>query len=108
MVVVDMTDPMLSGAEANGIFQVLLSQFIAMPSDSAKLAVFDETHKYMQSSSKDELSATIVSTVRQMRHNKVRIVVSTQSPKTIPPELLELVSVTLIHRFHSLDWFAYH
>ena len=65
-----------------------------MPSDNAKLAVFDEAHKYLQNSTMDELSGTIVSTVRQMRHNGVRVVVSTQSPKTLPPELLELVSVT--------------
>ena len=107
MVVVDLTDPMLSASEANGIFQVLLSLFISIPSDHPKLAVFDEAHKYLQNSTKDELSSTIVSIVRQMRHNGVRTVISTQSPNTIPAELLELVSITLIHRFHSMDWFGY-
>lgn len=104
MVVVD---PMLSSSEANGIFQVLLTLFISIPSDHPKLAVFDEAHKYLHHSTKDELSSTIVSTVRQMRHNGVRTVISTPSPNTIPAELLELVSITLIHRFHSMDWFGY-
>ena len=35
------------------------------------------------------------------------MVVSTQSPKALAPELLELSSVVVLHRFHSLDWFHY-
>jgi hypothetical protein len=30
-----------------------------------------------------------------------------QSPLALAPELLELVSVAFLHRFHSADWFAY-
>ena len=35
------------------------------------------------------------------------MIVSTQSPKALAPELLELVSVAVLHRFHSRDWFNY-
>lgn len=40
-----------------------------------------------------------------MRHDGLRLLVSTQSPRSLPPELLELTSVALLHRFHSSDWF---
>lgn len=109
LVVVDLTDPMLSGQEANGIFEVVLSMFVAIPATNkvGKLVVFDEAHKYIQPISSDPLSQKIVSIVRQMRHHGVRFAISTQSPKAIPPELLELCSVALLHHFHSRDWFAY-
>lgn len=44
---------------------------------------------------------------RLMRQDGVRLVVSTQSPKALAPELLELVSVAVLHRFHSQDWWTY-
>jgi hypothetical protein len=37
----------------------------------------------------------------------MRLVVSTQSPRALAPELLELVTVAVLHRFHSADWFTY-
>ncbi len=53
------------------------------------------------------MSAAIVTTARLMRHDGIRLLVSTQSPNTLAPELLELLSVAVLHRFHSHDWFAY-
>ena len=32
---------------------------------------------------------------------------STQSPKALAPELLELVTIAALHHFHSPDWFSY-
>jgi hypothetical protein len=55
----------------------------------------------------DGLSAAIVNIARQMRHDGIRLVVGTQSPRALAPELLELVTVAVIHRFHSKDWFSY-
>ncbi|KAI8912900.1 hypothetical protein DFJ77DRAFT_431877 [Powellomyces hirtus] len=107
LIIVDLTDPMMSGPEANGIFQVMLSKFLTTPTRAGKLAVFDEAHKYLQHSGNDGLSAALVSAVRQMRHHGIRLAISTQSPKVLPPELLELLSVALIHRCHSKDWFQY-
>lgn len=37
----------------------------------------------------------------------MRLVVITQSPKALGPELLELVSVAVLHQFHSQDWWTY-
>ena len=55
----------------------------------------------------DGLSAAIVNIARQMRHDGMRLVVGTQSPRALAPELLELVTVAVIHQLHSNDWFSY-
>jgi hypothetical protein len=51
--------------------------------------------------------AAVVNVARTMRHDGMRLVVSTQSPRALARELLELVSVAVLHRFHSRDWFAH-
>jgi hypothetical protein len=95
LVVADLTDPMLSPAEANGVFQVLLEQFRQKKLPCGKVVVCDEAHKYFDTKAKggDGLANSIVDTVRLMRHEGIRVVVSTQSPLTMPPELLELATV---------------
>lgn len=112
LIIADLTDPMLSADEANGIFQVLLEQFRikSLKPGVGKVVVFDEAHKYLSSqggTGKDELSQAIVNTVRLMRHEGIRVLISTQSPLALPSELLELVSVTIAHHFQSRDWFSY-
>ena len=109
LVVADLTDPLLASDEANGIFQVLVEQFRAAPStaDCGKLLALDEAHKFMDGSVSDGLSNAIVNAARLMRHDGLRLAVSTQSPKALAPELLELVSVAVLHRFHSQDWYSY-
>lgn len=65
----------------------------------------DGAQKYLEGG--DGLAHSIVDTVRLMRHEGIRVVVSTQSPLTMPPELLELSTVAVLHSFHSNDWFRY-
>jgi hypothetical protein len=109
LVVADLTDPLLSSQEANGIFQVLTEQFRTVPlSDGCgKVLALDEAHKFMSGEASDGLSNAIINAARLMRHDGMRVVVSTQSPKALAPELLELVTVAILHRFHSRDWFTY-
>ncbi|KAJ3314385.1 hypothetical protein HDV04_000347 [Boothiomyces sp. JEL0838] len=104
LVVVDLTDPMMSANEANGIFQVLLAMFLNRA--GPKLVVFDEAHKYLDANT-SPLSASIITSVRQMRHHGLRIVISSQSPKSIPAEILDLSTLYLVHRFIAYDWFTY-
>lgn len=108
LAVADMTDPLLSGSEAAGVFEVLVEQFrtIHMPGVGKLLAV-DEAHKFMVGEKNDGLSNALVNVARLMRHDGIRLAVSTQSPKALAPELLELVTVAVLHRFHSGDWLAY-
>lgn len=42
--------------------------------------------------------------IRQQRHLATRVVISTQEP-TISPHLLDLCTVTIVHRFTSPQWF---
>lgn len=109
LVVADLTDPLLSSQEANGIFQVLTEQFRTVPSPDGcgKLLALDEAHKFMDGVGNDGLSNAIVNAARLMRHDGMRVIVSSQSPKALAPELLELVSIAVMHRFHSRDWFDY-
>eukprot|EP00899_Mesostigma_viride_P017724 jgi/Mesvir1/25953/Mv20945-RA.1 len=112
VVIADLTDPMMTVAEACGVFKVLLDNFRSLelsPQSTGKLIVFDEAHKYLtggSSASLNELSSTVVELVRQMRHHGMRIMISSQSPMTLPDELLELASLCIVHRFQSWDWFV--
>jgi hypothetical protein len=49
------------------------------------------------------LTNTLLSTVRLQRHLGARVIISTQEP-TISPALLDLSSVTIVHRFTSPEW----
>jgi hypothetical protein len=49
------------------------------------------------------LTETLLSTIRLQRHLAARIIISTQEP-TISPALLDLSSVTIVHRFTSPEW----
>jgi hypothetical protein len=46
---------------------------------------------------------TLLSTIRLQRHLGARIIVSTQEP-TVSPALLDLCSMTIVHRFTSPEW----
>jgi hypothetical protein len=46
---------------------------------------------------------TLLSTIRLQRHLGTRIIISTQEP-SISSALLDLSSVTIVHRFTSPEW----
>lgn len=43
--------------------------------------------------------------IRQQRHLATRVVISTQEPTMSPRLLLDLCTVTVVHRFKSPEWF---
>jgi hypothetical protein len=51
------------------------------------------------------LTENLLATIRLQRHLGARILISTQEP-TISPKLLDLCSVTVVHRFTSPDWLS--
>lgn len=107
MVVADLCDPLLAPSEANSIFAVLLEYF-RRHVPTSKLVLLDEAHKYLgDAPGQGGLSAALLNAVRLMRHEALRIAISTQSPRSLTPELLELVTVAAMHRFHSFDWHQY-
>jgi len=106
MVICDLTDSLLDMGDANRIFQVMLNKFERAPITGGKLVAFDEAHKYLEAAAGD-LCHDVVRLVRQMRHYGMRVIVSTQSPQVLNPELLELSSFVVMHRFFSPDWFSH-
>ncbi len=50
-----------------------------------------------------KLSNSLIATIRLQRHLAARIIIATQEP-TIDPRLLDLCSITLVHRFSSPEW----
>jgi hypothetical protein len=108
LVICDLTDSLLDMGDANRVFQVMLNKFerAPTPKGGGKLVAFDEAHKYLEAGA-GELCKDVVRLVRQMRHYGMRVIVSTQSPQVLNPELLELSSFVVMHRFFSPDWFAH-
>mmetsp|Transcript_19357 Transcript_19357/g.27219 ORF Transcript_19357/g.27219 Transcript_19357/m.27219 type:complete len:716 (+) Transcript_19357:294-2441(+) len=107
LIILDLTDPLLSKTEANSIFQVVTVQFRSLPVENGKFLVLDEAHKFMDGTNSDGLSEAIVNIARLMRHDGMRLAVSTQSPMNLSPALFELVSIAILHRFHSKDWWSF-
>jgi ATPase family associated with various cellular activities (AAA) len=112
LVIADLTDPVLSAEEANRIFQLLLQQFRTVR--KSKVVVLSEAHKYMKSSSSSSssdsssgLASELVHVARQLQQQNLRIVVSTQSPRVLPEELLELTTLVAVHSFQSHDWYKH-
>ena len=84
LIVADLTDPLLSPSEANGVFQVLLSTFRHKKLDGVgKVIAFDEAHRYMstQPGENDALAQEIMDCARLMRHDGLRLLISTQSQR---------------------------
>ena len=46
---------------------------------------------------------SLIAVIRQQRHLATRVIIATQEP-TISPKLLELSSMTIVHRFTSPNW----
>jgi hypothetical protein len=107
LVVADLTDPLLSKEDVNGLFEVMVEQFRTTPLQGGKVLALDEAHKFMNGTRSDNLSEAVVRVARLIRHEGMRLVVSTQSPRSLAPELLELSSVAVLHHFHSYDWLEY-
>lgn len=51
----------------------------------------------------NSLTNTLLSSIRLQRHLGTSVFISTQEP-TISPKLLDLCSITIVHRFSSPNW----
>ena len=60
---------------------------------------------HADNASSEAFTSTILKSVREQRHKAVRVIVATQEP-TVSPALLDLCSMTFVHRFTSPQWFA--
>lgn len=53
--------------------------------------------------SSSAFTESLLSVIRQQRHLATRVIIATQEP-TISPSLLDLSSMTIVHRFTSPAW----
>ncbi|KAL5357109.1 hypothetical protein BJX96DRAFT_143917 [Aspergillus floccosus] len=103
--ILDLSCPFVDGNTACILFRIAIDLFLYSHSARGKMIVADEAHKYMTDTpAAKELTDTFLNIIRQQRHLGVRTIISTQEP-TISPRLIDLCSVTVIHRFSSPEWF---
>jgi len=105
LTIIDLTDPVIDPDSACVLFDICLALFVERTT-CQKVVALDEAHNYMRANSEASavFTSTILKNVREQRHKGVRVIVATQEP-TINPQLLDLCSVTIVHRFTSPDWY---
>jgi hypothetical protein len=106
LTIIDLTDPVIDPDSACVLFDICLSVFIQQTA-CGKIVALDEAHNYMteDGNSAKAFTEKLLRTVREQRHQAVRVVVATQEP-SINPQLLDLCSITMVHRCTSPAWFA--
>ncbi|KAI1680238.1 hypothetical protein KJE20_10878 [Pyrenophora tritici-repentis] len=105
LTIVDLTDPVIDADSACVLFDICLSVFIQQ-TKCGKIVALDEAHNYMTEGSGAAKAFTekLLRTVREQRHQAVRVVIATQEP-SINTQLLDLCSITMVHRCTSPAWF---
>lgn len=58
-----------------------------------------------QSAAANFFTENLLMVIREQRHKGTRVIIATQEP-TISPKLLDLCSMTFVHRFTSPEWMA--
>lgn len=105
LVIVDLRDEFIVKDEALGLFVIMLNIFSGVREFDGKhfnkFIVFDEAHKYMDNK---DLTGSIVTAIREMRHKGVSIMIASQDPPSLPNEIIELSSLVLLHKFNSPQW----
>lgn len=105
LIIVDLRDEFIEKDEALGLFVVMLNIFSGVKTFNNtpfnKFIVFDEAHKYMDNK---DLTNSIVTSIREMRHKGVSIMIASQDPISLPNEIIELSSIVLLHKFNSPQW----
>ncbi|PLB49299.1 hypothetical protein P170DRAFT_408430 [Aspergillus steynii IBT 23096] len=105
LTIIDLSCPCISPDTACCLFDICLSIFLEQDQSVGRVVALDEAHKYMNSSAEaSAFTKALLAVVRLQRHLGVRIIISTQEP-TISTDLLNLCSVTIVHRFTSPEWF---
>ncbi|MGW5651096.1 methylation-associated defense system ATP-binding protein MAD8 [Streptomyces humi] len=104
LIVVDLRSDDIEKSDALSLFVVLMHLFSEATDEGRpfnKLVVFDEAHKYADSG---DLVTGLVSSVREMRHKGMSVLVASQDPPSVPSELIELSTHMVLHRFTSPAW----
>lgn len=114
LTIIDLSDPFVDASTACVLFDICLSIILKRHKEAVtanKIApgliiTLDEAHKFLDKAipSADIFTASLLTTIREQRHNAARVIIATQEP-TISEKLLDLCSVSIVHRFNSPAWF---
>ncbi|GKZ38702.1 hypothetical protein AbraIFM66950_011071 [Aspergillus brasiliensis] len=103
--ILDLSCPFVDQSTACILFRIAIELFLHTYPSRGKMIVADEAHKYMTDTPAAKvLTETFLTIIRQQRHLGVRTIISTQEP-TISSRLIDLCSLTVIHRFTSPEWY---
>ncbi|KAL9127250.1 MAG: hypothetical protein Q9217_003830 [Psora testacea] len=104
LTIVDLSCPFVDDSAACAMFDIVMALFIGERGKAGRIVALDEAHKFMTgTSSGNTFTESLLSVIRQQRHLATRVIIATQEP-TISPSLLDLSSMTIIHRFTSPAW----
>ncbi|KAB8339324.1 hypothetical protein FH972_022257 [Carpinus fangiana] len=104
LTIVDLSDPFIDPGSACSLFDMCLALFLEHDTKLGRVVALDEAHKFMTTTdASNDFTESLLQLIREQRHKGARIVISTQEP-TISPRLLDLCSMTLVHRFTSPAW----
>ncbi|KAI9896756.1 hypothetical protein N3K66_008928 [Trichothecium roseum] len=104
LTIVDLSCPCITAEMACSLFRICLDLFMEQKADIGRIVALDEAHKYMKGGTECQtLTEALLEAIRLQRHQGLRVFISTQEP-TISTRLLDLCSITIVHRFSSPDW----
>lgn len=104
LTIIDLSDPLVDSAGACSLFDMCLGLFLERNTPTGKLVVLDEAHKFLTGGdASNTFTNSLLQLIREQRHKGARVILSTQEP-TVSPSLLELCSMTFVHRFTSPAW----
>ncbi|KAI0751495.1 hypothetical protein C8Q80DRAFT_1157643 [Daedaleopsis nitida] len=105
LTIVDLSDPFVDQGSACALFEIVTRLFVRAEVGTGKVLVVDEAHKYLSvNKAMSGLTKVLTSLTRQQRHLAMRVIISTQEPTALPPVLIDLCSVAILHRFSSPAW----
>ncbi|KAL8717831.1 MAG: hypothetical protein Q9225_004970 [Loekoesia sp. 1 TL-2023] len=104
LTIIDLSDPWISESAACALFDICLHLFLELGPKTGKIVALDEAHTFMTGTDQSSmLTESLLSVIRKQRHSGTRVVIATQEP-TLSPKLLDLCSMTIVHRFTSPEW----
>ncbi|KAG1817521.1 uncharacterized protein BJ212DRAFT_1349680 [Suillus subaureus] len=105
LTIVDLSDPFIDPGSACGLFEIVTRLFVRAEVETGKVLVVDEAHKYLSTNrGVSGLTKALLTLTREQRHLGMRVIISTQEPTVVPPVLLDLCTVAIMHRFSSPAW----
>lgn len=115
LTIIDLSDPFVDASTACVLFDICLAIILKRHKEAITankispglIVTLDEAHKFLDKKipSADIFTSSLLTTIREQRHNAARVIIATQEP-TISEKLLDLCSISIVHRFSSPAWFT--